>query len=207
MYNNVVNGLESSHDKIKKALKHKRLGLIEFLNECRSNLIEHWSRERSETIFTINPTTKEPVDFENLNLKKFHKEPISSMEDLLEAFKWNKLGKTIQRLDEYYMVRSVDDKNSLDLSREDCKQFLQRLENKPWTNFDKMISFINISDEGEKGIEEETQPSSKRIGSGIPITSSTQIDNGDADDINKCKICDMPLEKRKYFYCVNKCKQ
>ncbi|CAF0745939.1 unnamed protein product [Brachionus calyciflorus] len=80
---------------------------------------------------------------ENLNLKKFHKEPIITKVDLLEAFTWNKRGKTIQRLGEYYMVRSGDDNNSLDLSREDCKQFLQRLEKKQWTNFDEMINDIN----------------------------------------------------------------
>ncbi|CAF0858135.1 unnamed protein product, partial [Brachionus calyciflorus] len=137
------NGLESSHDKIKEALKHKRLGLIEFLNECRSNLIEHWSRERSETISTFNPTTNELVEFENLNLKKFHKEPIITKEDLLEAHTWNKLGKTIQRVGEYYMVRSGDDNKSIELSREDCKKFLQRLDKKPWENFNEMINDIN----------------------------------------------------------------
>ena len=41
-----TNGLESSHEKIKDALKGKRLGLIEFLNECRENLIKYWFSDK-----------------------------------------------------------------------------------------------------------------------------------------------------------------
>ncbi|CAF0791211.1 unnamed protein product [Brachionus calyciflorus] len=161
---------------------------------------------------------------------------------------WNKLGKTIQHVDEYYMVRSGDKNDSKDLSREECRNFIQRLDDKPWNHFDEMLNDIKSiflvklnqenwknsicncvdwlknykcchtiaiayrlnlqlqppdieSDEEEKGIEE---PSSKR-----PCSSSrSEADDNENETnlIKKCKSCEMPLKKRKYFYCVNKCK-
>ena len=81
------------------------------------------------------------------------------------------------------------------------------------------------SDEEEKGIEEEVTLPSKKVCSNAPITSqdipmtnldieqtiidipttSSQITITSSD--NKCKKCNIPLKKRKYFYCINKCKQ
>ncbi|RNA18791.1 hypothetical protein BpHYR1_045193 [Brachionus plicatilis] len=48
------NGLEFSNDKIKDTINRKRLGLIEFLNECGINLVADWSKARAERITTIN---------------------------------------------------------------------------------------------------------------------------------------------------------
>ncbi|RNA06891.1 hypothetical protein BpHYR1_032210 [Brachionus plicatilis] len=106
------NGIESSHDKIKTALNRKRLGA------------------RAEIIKTIDPDTNEPKDLVNLNLKKFHSEPIIENDDLLDAHDWNKFGKTIQHVDDYYMVRDGNEKKIVNC--QECKQYLQRLQNKPW---------------------------------------------------------------------------
>ena len=65
----------------------KRLGLLEFLNECRENLIKFWSQIRSKTITTINPETNEEIDIDNVNVNTFFKEPNVSKSQMLQAFK------------------------------------------------------------------------------------------------------------------------
>ncbi|RMZ99677.1 hypothetical protein BpHYR1_002743 [Brachionus plicatilis] len=80
------------------------------MNACRENLVAYWSRARAEINKTIDPDTNEPKDLVNLNLKKFHTEPIIENDDLLDAHYWNKLGKTIQRVGDYYMVRDGNEK-------------------------------------------------------------------------------------------------
>ncbi|RNA41526.1 hypothetical protein BpHYR1_032095 [Brachionus plicatilis] len=97
---------------LKPPKKTKILGLIEFLNACRENLVADWSRVRAEIIGTIDSDTNEPKELVNLNLKKFHTEPIIENDDLLDAHDWNKLGKTIQHVGEYFMVRDGNDKKN-----------------------------------------------------------------------------------------------
>ncbi|RNA12089.1 hypothetical protein BpHYR1_008239, partial [Brachionus plicatilis] len=105
-------------------------------------MVADWSRARAEIIRTIDPDTNEPKELVNLNLKKFHTEPIIENGEKLDAHDLNKLGKTIQHVGEYYMVRDGNDKKNCKLSRDECKQYLQRLQNKPWKKFDEMITDV-----------------------------------------------------------------
>ncbi|CAF1117015.1 unnamed protein product, partial [Brachionus calyciflorus] len=136
-----TNGLESSHEKIKSALEGKILGLIEFLNECRENLIKFWSQMRSKKIKTINPETNEEIDIDNVNFNHFFKEPIISKSQMLHAFEWNKRSKPIHHIrDNLYMCRTM----KMGLSQDkNAKIFLTQLDIMPWDDFDKMIESIN----------------------------------------------------------------
>ncbi|RNA10609.1 hypothetical protein BpHYR1_018873 [Brachionus plicatilis] len=97
------------------------------------------TKARAERITTIYQETNEQIEIDNVNIKKFHKEPVIENKELLDAYDWNKLEKKIQHVGEYYMVKSGNETN---LSREECKQFLQRLETTPWNYFDVMIEDI-----------------------------------------------------------------
>ena len=135
-----TNGLESSHEKIKDALKGKRLGLIEFLNECRENLIKYWSQKRSKSIKTTDSATNEEIDIDNVNLTEFCKEPNISKSQMLHAYDWNKRSKPIHHIkDNIYMCKGGKDGS---LTRQECKQFLTDLDAVPWLQFDQMISSI-----------------------------------------------------------------
>lgn len=82
MLPSTTNGLESSHEKIRSGLRGRRLGLLEFLNEFRENMIKFWSIIRSDTIEATNPDTNEQLEFDNINIKEFHNEPVYSNRDM-----------------------------------------------------------------------------------------------------------------------------
>lgn len=134
-----TNALESTHAKIKDFVK-TRLGLIEFLNECRENLVRFWSQIRSERIIAVNRKTNKIVIIENNNLKEFNDEPIIDNSDLLFAYKWNKKSKPFQHINDVYMVKSG---KKSDFTRDEGKRYLSDLESKTWTTFNEMISSLN----------------------------------------------------------------
>ncbi|CAF1034936.1 unnamed protein product [Brachionus calyciflorus] len=132
------NALESFHDKIKKDLKDKRFGIIEFLNECESNLIHRWSTRKSPTLTLIRDG--ESVITDNLNIKTFDNEPFISSNDYTEAYKWNRLNKSIIVYNDQLFMPDGKKKT---LSKEDCKLYLEELQQKNWSSFDMMIEFLD----------------------------------------------------------------
>lgn len=78
----ITNVFESFHDKIKKYLKNKHYGIIEFLDECKSNLIHRWSTRRSPTLTLIRYS--ESIITENINIKNFENEPFISTFDFFK---------------------------------------------------------------------------------------------------------------------------
>ena len=138
-----TNGLESSHEKIKKALQQKRLGLIEFLNECKNNLIHFWSQDRSSSIIVKDPDTEEFIEVDNLNCKEFYNAPIITEKDLKLAYDWNKRDKRIVHYQGSYYIKSGKEEDKEDKpTKETIKQHLQALNNQGWTTFDEMMQCI-----------------------------------------------------------------
>ncbi|CAF0923910.1 unnamed protein product [Brachionus calyciflorus] len=90
-----MNGLKIIQ--IKKSLQHKRFGLIEFLNECKNNLINFRSQYRSASLFIRDPDTEEFIKVNNLNCKEYFHEPIPILteNDMKLAYDLNKRDKRI----------------------------------------------------------------------------------------------------------------
>ena len=135
------NALESFHQRIKQTIRGKRHCLIEFLNECQKTLIHDWSVCRSPSIKIFDLASNSEKQIENENCKFFYDEVIYSTEEVLEAHRWNQLNKTIQHFGDFYFT--IDGQKK-DLTRNDCKEFMSKLDDNTWSNFDEMMLSIQL---------------------------------------------------------------
>ncbi|CAF1101987.1 unnamed protein product [Brachionus calyciflorus] len=99
------------------------------MKACRYNILHEWSVESLPTIILIDSLTNEKTTVENLNMKFFNDCSIIVNNDLVQAYKWNSLNKTIIHLknDDYYYVSSSD---KVDITKTDCKMFIQSTQEK-----------------------------------------------------------------------------
>ncbi|RNA38917.1 hypothetical protein BpHYR1_036154 [Brachionus plicatilis] len=51
--------------------------------------VADWSKARAERITTINQEKNEQIEIDNVNIKKFDKEPVIEYKELLDAYDWN----------------------------------------------------------------------------------------------------------------------
>ncbi|CAF0939959.1 unnamed protein product [Brachionus calyciflorus] len=136
-----TNGLESSHEKIKKSLQHKRLGLIEFLNECKNNLINFWSQDRSASLFIRDPDTEEFIE--------------------------NKRDKRIVHNHGSYFIKSGDEKDKP--TKETIKEHLVKIEKQEWSSFVEMINIVYDFYKVEINLENWKLMDFSSIGMNLPI--------------------------------------
>ncbi|CAF1008423.1 unnamed protein product [Brachionus calyciflorus] len=134
------NALESLHEKFKKEMKGKRLGLLHFLDVCVDIIVKRWSLDRAPTIAIKNPVTANIEIVENKEQKKFNDQAVITDSDMAAADEWNSLNKTIRHLkNKCYYVSSGD---KIDITKQECKDYEQALMEKKWVTFDSMIKEI-----------------------------------------------------------------
>ncbi|RNA26327.1 hypothetical protein BpHYR1_040887, partial [Brachionus plicatilis] len=224
-------------------------------------LTQIWSTRRSTTLSLIRDG--ESVITENINIKTFDNEPFISNNDYTEAYKWNRLNKAIIVYNDQLFMPDGKKKT---LTKDDCKQYLEELQQKEWQSFDIMISFldsihiVNLNKENwkfsmcscsywlkylhcshviscayrsklcsfdsigmdlpiernkKRGPQSETANAyNKQQGENaiddelvLQVTKKQKAKSqlSESVDQQNCPKCNIPMLKRRYWYCKNKC--
>ncbi|RNA35914.1 hypothetical protein BpHYR1_032726 [Brachionus plicatilis] len=183
-----------------------RFGIIEFLNECESNLIHRLSTRRSTTLSLIRDG--ESVITENINIKTFDNEPFISNQDYTEAYKFQlinilcqmKIGNlacapahidlnifTVLTLFHVPIDLNYAALNGIDLPIERNKKRGPQSETANAYN----------KQQGENANDDELV---------LQVTKKQKAKSQSSKSVDQqnCPKCNIPMLKRRYWYCKNK---
>jgi len=123
------NSNEADNRYTKEDQGRKRLGLIQFLNHCETNLISGWSKRRAEGSY---------------DLVKFHETPQLSLKDWTNAWQWSSLNKDIIRYkrggrDLYCMPGGLERK----LSTRTISKYFNLVDELRYETFDEYVKDIH----------------------------------------------------------------
>ncbi|RNA27425.1 hypothetical protein BpHYR1_044614 [Brachionus plicatilis] len=221
-----TNGLESSHEKIKKALKLKRLGLIEFLNECKNNPIKY--------AYDWNKRDKRIVHFQGsyyinsgIEQEKPNKESIKQHLQNVINSNWSTFDEMMECIYAFHKVDVSHENWKLStctcpfwLKHYKCNHVISCAYRLQMLDFSSIGLDLPIHNYKKRGPPSKTVKSLEVQASDLikapeenaifddDLTSLDDTSKRTRFDDSVCKLCDTcgkPLQKKLYYYCaINK---